>query len=146
MTLDDLVFSTSKGLPLDKHNVSHDYFKPLLEMAKISPEFRLYDLRHSCATLLLFADEHPKVVSERLGHASIVLTLDTYSHVLRTMQRQATDRLQEILFAAPNRSPCAVSASKRTVVRLHPQRSIAPASARQLGSGDRDGQQAKRSA
>ena len=47
-------------------------------------------LRHSCATLLLQAGVHPKIVSERLGHASIVLTLDTYSHVLPTMQDEAT--------------------------------------------------------
>jgi integrase len=50
-----------------------------------SEAFRLYDLRHSCATLLLAANEHPKVVSERLGHASVSLTLDTYSHVLPSM-------------------------------------------------------------
>ena len=53
--------------------------------------------RHSCATLLLAAGENPKVVSERLGHASIVLTLDTYSHVLPSMQKSATERLEKIL-------------------------------------------------
>jgi integrase len=53
---------------------------------------RLYDLRHTCATLLLVADENPKVVSERLGHSSIVLTLDTYSHGLPSMQKAATDK------------------------------------------------------
>lgn len=42
---------------------------------------RLYDLRHICATLLLAADENPKIVSERLGHSNIRLTIDTYSHV-----------------------------------------------------------------
>jgi len=52
-------------------------------VAKLSPTLRLYDLRHSCAVLLLSAGENPKVVSERLGHTSIVLTLDSYSHVLR---------------------------------------------------------------
>ena len=50
-------------------------------------EFRLYDLRHTCATLLLLADVPAKMVSERLGHGSIAVTLDTYSHVLPTMQR-----------------------------------------------------------
>jgi integrase len=59
---------------------------------------RLYDLRHTCATLLLVADENPKIVSERLGHSSIVLTLDTYSHVLPTMQKAATDELAGMLF------------------------------------------------
>ena len=61
------------------------------------PDIRLYDLRHTCATLLLIAGENPKVVSERLGHSSIVLTLDVYSHVLPTMQDSATDKLEKIL-------------------------------------------------
>ena len=54
--------------------------------------------RHSCATLLLSQGEHPKVVSERLGHASVTLTLDTYSHVLPTMQQQAAEKLEAVLF------------------------------------------------
>lgn len=58
---------------------------------------RLYDLRHSCATLLLEAGEHPKVVQERLGHSSIVLTLDTYSHLLPGIQQRASERLDELL-------------------------------------------------
>jgi integrase len=57
-------------------------------------------LRHTCATLLLVADENPKVVSEWLGHSSIVLTLDTYSHALPSMQRAATDRLAGMLFSS----------------------------------------------
>lgn len=61
------------------------------------PRIRLYDLRHSCATLLLIAEENPKVMSERLGHSTIVLTLDTYSHVLPTMQQGATARLDKLL-------------------------------------------------
>jgi integrase len=48
--------------------------------------------------LLLAANEHPKVVSERLGHASVTLTLDTYSHVLPSMQQAASDKLESILF------------------------------------------------
>ena len=59
---------------------------------------KIYDLRHSCATLLLSEGENPKVVSERLGHASITLTLDTYSHVLPSMQKAASDKLENLLF------------------------------------------------
>lgn len=59
---------------------------------------RLYDLRHTCATLLLVADENPKVVSERLGHSRIVLKLDTYSHALPSLQKAATDKLAGMLF------------------------------------------------
>lgn len=69
-----------------------------LKRAKLSESFRLYDLRHSCATLLLTTNEHPKVVSERLGHANIILTLDTYSHVLPSMQQAASEKLESILF------------------------------------------------
>lgn len=65
---------------------------------KTEIRIRLYDLRHSCATLLLIADENPKVVSERLGHSTVVLTLDTYSHVLPTMQEKATARLEKLLY------------------------------------------------
>ncbi|HEX8177256.1 MAG TPA: tyrosine-type recombinase/integrase [Pyrinomonadaceae bacterium] len=69
------------------------------QAAKLSVKFRVYDLRHSCATLLLVAGENPKVVSERLGHASIVLTLDTYSYVLPSMQQSATEKLENILYS-----------------------------------------------
>lgn len=80
-------------------NLIRRHFRPALLRAEILTPLRLYDLRHSCATLLLAANEHPKVVSERLGHASITLTLDTYSHVLPSMQQAASDKLESILFA-----------------------------------------------
>jgi integrase len=94
----DLVFATSTGQPLDQINLSRRHFKPTLKVAGLSTTFRIYDLRHSCATLLLAAGENPKVVSERLGHASVALTLDIYSHVLPSMQQQAAERLEAILF------------------------------------------------
>lgn len=72
------------------------YFKPLLIRAKL-PAIRLYDLRHTHATLLMAAEQHPKVVQERLGHASIQLTLDTYSHVVPGMQERAAERLDTLL-------------------------------------------------
>jgi integrase len=64
------------------------------------PPVGLYTLRHTCATLLLRADQHAKVVSERLGHSSVTLTLDTYSHVLPTMQKRAANVIGAILGAA----------------------------------------------
>ena len=93
----DLVFADSGGEPLNPNNIYKRHFKPLLEDAGL-PDLRLYDLRHTCATLLLAAGEHPKVVSERLGHASVTLTLDTYSHVLPDMQDRATAKLESMLF------------------------------------------------
>ena len=79
-------------------NVVQKHFKPILERANLRTTLRLYDLRHSCATLLLAANENPKVVSERLGHSSITLTMDTYSHVLPDMQQGASDKLERMLF------------------------------------------------
>jgi integrase len=94
----DLVFATIEGTPLMMRNLLRRHFKPILKRAELPGNIRLYDLRHSCATLLLAANEHPKVVSERLGHASITLTLDTYSHVLPSMQQAASEKLESLLF------------------------------------------------
>jgi integrase len=93
----DLIFCSDEGTPLSIPNITYRYFRPILTKAEL-PRIRLYDLRHSCATLLLIAEENPKVVSERLGHSTIVLTLDTYSHVLPTMQAKASERLSEMLY------------------------------------------------
>lgn len=93
----DLIFCGQFGTPLSIPNLTYRYFRPILKAAGL-PQIRLYDLRHTHATLLLMAEENPKVVAERLGHSTIVLTLDTYSHVLPTMQRKATDKLEKILF------------------------------------------------
>jgi integrase len=93
----DLVFCTRSGNPLDYRTVVRRHFSPLLVEAKLGA-LRPYDLRHSCATLLLAAGENIKVVSERLGHASATLTLDTYSHVLPDMQQRAAQRMEDLLF------------------------------------------------
>lgn len=93
----DLVFCSAEGTPLSIPNLTYRYFRPILVKAGL-PQIRLYDLRHSCATLLLIAEENPKVVSERLGHSTIVLTLDTYSHVLPTLQQASTARLERLLY------------------------------------------------
>jgi len=93
----DLVFASEIGTPLNPPNVTRA-FKKALERAKIRTSIRLYDLRHTTATLLLQAGINPKVVSERLGHSTIVLTLDVYSHVLPNMQKEATAQLEEMIF------------------------------------------------
>lgn len=61
------------------------------------PIIRFHDLRHSAATLLLSLGVHPKVVQELLGHSQIGMTLDVYSHVLPTMQKEAMERLTKAL-------------------------------------------------
>lgn len=111
----DLVFATTLGTPLDPANL-YRAFKAVLQRANLGTweregnrsvfvaGFRLYDLRHSCATLLLLAGENPKVVSERLGHASVTLTLDTYSHVLPSMQEESARRLDAMFGASAEAS------------------------------------------
>ena len=93
-----LVFCDLKGEPLDRQNLLRRHLRPLLKKAKISPYLTLYGLRHSCATLMLAAGIHPKVVSERLGHSSITITLDVYSHVLPSLQVEASETLAEVMF------------------------------------------------
>ncbi len=82
-----LVFTNEVGRPMDATNLRRRYFQPLLERAGL-PRIRFHDLRHTAATLLLSQDVHPKIVSERLGHSRVGITLDLYSHVTPTMQRQ----------------------------------------------------------
>jgi integrase len=60
---------------------------------------RFHDLRHSAATLQLGQGIHPKIVSERLGHSRVSITLDLYSHVTPTMQRQAVEAMETLLRA-----------------------------------------------
>jgi integrase len=69
---------------------------PILEKAML-PWARLHDLRHTCATILLMAGKHPKYVQELLGHASISITLDTYSHVIEGMDGGLADAMDEAL-------------------------------------------------
>lgn len=109
----DIVFANEIGAPILLGNLRRRHFEQLIKTANKLineenenqkekkaglPMIRLYDLRHTTATLLLSAGLNPKVVSERLGHASIVLTLDTYSHVLPNMQQDATNKIEKLMF------------------------------------------------
>lgn len=95
----DLVFANEVGRPLELRNIVRRHFKPLLELAGLPPSVRLYDLRHTHATLLLAQGVHPKVAAERLGHATTRMTLDVYSHVLPGMQAEATVKIANALFS-----------------------------------------------
>jgi integrase len=92
-----LVFCSQVGTPLNRNNVHTRSFKPLVERAGLPPTLRFHDLRHTFATLMLKGGEHPKVVQEMMGHATINITLDTYSHVLPDMQDKAANRLGDLL-------------------------------------------------
>jgi integrase len=94
----DLVIDAGYGRPVNPDTLSSGWYR----FAKRSglPHVRFHDLRHAHATLMLLQGVHPKVVSERLGHASIGITLDTYSHVLPTMQADAVRAFDELFPAA----------------------------------------------
>ena len=95
--ISEWVFSTEKGTSVSVHNVDNRSWKPLLRRAGLPTTTRMHDLRHTCATLLLSRGVPIKVVSEMLGHASVSITLDTYSHVLPDMQESAARAMDEAL-------------------------------------------------
>jgi len=90
----DLVFANSDGNPLDPGTVTKT-FSRVLAKAGLT-HIRFHDLRHTHATLMLKAGIHPKIVQERLGHGSIAVTLDTYSHVVSGLQELAVQRFEGI--------------------------------------------------
>jgi integrase len=92
----DLVFKTASGQPINADYLAKQ-FKLILGLAGL-PRLRLYDLRHSAATIALAAGVSPKIVSEQLGHASTAFTLDVYAHVLPHMQDEAAARIEAALF------------------------------------------------
>lgn len=90
-----LVFTDPTGRPLQPYVARHAFILLLLR-AGLRP-VRFHDLRHTAATLLLGRGIHPKIVSEMLGHATIAMTLDLYSHVTPSMQREAVRELDALL-------------------------------------------------
>jgi hypothetical protein len=98
------VFTSSIGTMLDERNVRREFYAVL--KGQNLPRIRPHDLRHSCATILLAAGEHPKVVQEMLGHSSVQLTLDTYSHLVPDLKlkERAAARLDALLGPDPPNS------------------------------------------
>jgi integrase len=105
---EDLVFAKQTGGPINPGDVSQ-HFAHILKKHNL-PKARLHDLRHAHATLLLEAGHNIKAVSERLGHSSIQITGDIYSHVTRTMQDQMLSTLETLL--APIKVDLAVEVRK----------------------------------
>ena len=92
------VFTKETGEPLHPQVVSRA-FAQAIAAAKL-PEIRLHDLGHTRATLALQAGSHPKVVSERLRHSTIAITLDTYSHAIPAMQEEAAALIADLVSGA----------------------------------------------
>lgn len=91
----DYVFPTTVGTPLDPRNLSRQ-FLAACKRAQLPPT-RFHDLRHTCASLLLAQGVQPRVVMETLGHSGISITMDLYTHVMLSQQREAADRMQSVL-------------------------------------------------
>ena len=90
----DLVFCQYDGSPFLPNTITHNWIK-LVRRAGLSG-IRLHDARHTHATIMLKQGIHPKIVQERLGHSSIQITLDTYSHVAPGLQRAAANKFDEL--------------------------------------------------
>jgi len=108
-----LVFTREDGEALHPEVASRHFLQAVKRA--LLPAIRLHDLRHTHATLALRAGIHPKVVSERLGHASVSITLDTYSHAIPAMQEEAAARIAALVFS-----------QDRPRRRVHPRVSAAP--------------------
>jgi integrase len=87
------IFTDKTGEPLKHYSVRYVY-KTILEDAGLPKTFQLKVSRHSCATALINSGVSPKAVSERLGHASVKITLDTYTVIEEAMQREASEQLE----------------------------------------------------
>ncbi|MGA9049428.1 MAG: site-specific integrase, partial [Dehalococcoidia bacterium] len=92
---DSLVFCQDEGNPLLPDTVTRAWVRMMDKLGLKG--VRLHDLRHSHASQLLKQGVHPKIVQERLGHSSIAVTLDTYSHVAPGLQRAAAERFDEVM-------------------------------------------------
>lgn len=95
----DLVFSQLDGSPLQPDSITQAFTRLARSIGLRGVRF--HDLRHTHATLMLRQGVHPKIVSERLGHSTVAITLDTYSHVLPGLQEAAAQRFEESLQMAP---------------------------------------------
>ena len=96
----DLVFATSLGKPLNDRNLVNRVFHPTLADAGLR-RIKFHGLRHTCASLLMDQGESPKYVQTQMRHASIKITFDTYGHLYPDSHREATTRLDEMLFGPP---------------------------------------------
>jgi integrase len=90
---DDYVFASSTGTPLDARNMLREVFEPAMRAAGL-PRIRFHDLRHSYASVLIAQGAHPKVISDQLGHASVQITMDRYSHLFDGSYSDVNDELE----------------------------------------------------
>jgi integrase len=116
LLLDDLVFSSIHGKPIDPCVLGHNFHR-IAQKAGIE-NIRFHDLRHTFASLMLLRGAKPKVISEALGHSSVAFTMDVYSHIIEGMQEDAMALLDEVLPAGKN------GAFQKNNAKLTPQINI----------------------
>lgn len=122
---DALVFPNSQGDPMINSNFRSRVFQPALERAGISSEFRIHDLRHTAVALAIRAGAHPKAIQVRMGHASIVVTLDRYGHLFPEMDGEIAAGIEGLLKTKPVRPHAKRKAARsqgRTSRRVQPTR------------------------
>ena len=95
LSLDDLVFASAEGKPINPSVLSHNFGRIAKRAGLENVRFR--DLRHTFASLMLLRGAKPKVISEALGHSSVAFTMDVYSHIIEGMQSDAMALLDEVL-------------------------------------------------
>jgi len=93
----DLVYPSDAGTPLNKNNMVQRHFEPALRRAGLR-KIRFHDLRHTYASLLIDQGEHPKYIQSQMGHSSITVTMDTYGHLMNTVNRESANRLDLAVF------------------------------------------------
>jgi len=92
-----LVFPNEVGNPMNHQNMVQRHFEPALRKAGLR-RIRFHDLRHTYAALLIDQGEHPKYIQVQMGHSSINITMDTYGHLMKTVNRDASSRLEKAVF------------------------------------------------
>ena len=91
-----LIFASAKGTPLEASNVVNRSFKPLLKRAGIT-RIKFHELRHTCASVMAKAGVMPRYAPDRLGHADVSLTMDTYPHVLPDTRAEVAKKIEEAI-------------------------------------------------
>jgi integrase len=93
----DLVFPSDEGTPIDNNNLVRRHFEPAMRKAGLR-KIRFHDLRHTFASLLIDQGEHPKYIQTQMGHSSINVTMDTYGHLMKTVNRESARKLDTAIF------------------------------------------------
>jgi integrase len=109
LTLDDLVFASVEGKPIDPGMLSYAFSRMAMQAGL--GHVRFHDLRHTFASLMFLRGAKPKVISEALGHPSVGFTMDVYSHIIEGMQKDAMALLDDVLPAGINSTQNKINAN-----------------------------------